>query len=182
MQLRLDPNRGFPKPHPIRAPINVEDVDYNFDLLYRFLASVKAILDDLLPASRGGTGMGSYLQGDMIVANDVDRLGTINAAAVGNALISQGVLTEPVWGKINLIDPGAHVTGLTAKGDLLVFDGTSYSILPRGTDAQVLQSSSSAALGLEWTTASGGSGDIDTILTDGDLVMLDDDGNVLYSG
>jgi len=182
VSIRRAQERLIPKPHPIRQPISVEDVDFNFDLLYKMMAGVKAILDDLLPANRGGTGLGSYLRGDLIVANDAQLLGTINAAAVGNVLRSQGVLLEPAWGKVQLVDPDSHVSGFTSKGDILTYDGSAYVRLPRGSDGQVLQSSASASAGLEWTTASGGSGDIDTILTDGDLVMLDDNGNVLYSG
>jgi len=182
-QLRLTQNRQIPKPHPIRAPLSAEDIDFNFDLLYKVLASVKGILDDILPVNRGGTGLGSYLKGDLIVATDVTQLGTIPAVAIGNVLRSQGVLTQPAWGKVNLVDPDSHVSGLTSKGDLLTYNGAAYVRLPVGTDGQVLQSSASASAGLEWTTAaSGGGGDIDTILTDGDHVMLDDDGNVLYSG
>lgn len=182
-QIRLDKNRGVPKPHPIRDPLSSQDIDFNFDLIYRILAGVKEILDNVLPVGRGGTGMSSYLTGDLIVAQDTSLLGTITATAVGNALISQGALTEPVWGKIKLVDPNAHVTGLTTKGDLLVYDGTSYSVLPAGTDGYTLISSASAAVGLEWVDSGGGAGaTIDTILTDGDLVLLDDDGTVLYSG
>lgn len=181
-QLRLTRDRQIPKPHPIRLPLNAEDIDFNFDLLYRVLSNVKGILDDILPASRGGTGIGSYFRGDLLVATSPDTLGVINATSVGYVLRSAGVLTEPQWGKVNVVDPDAHLTGLTSKGDLIVYNGTSYSRLPAGTDGLFLRSSSSTTLGLEWSTASGGGGDIDTILTDGDHVMLDDDGNVLYSG
>lgn len=182
-QLRNTQNRQVPKPHPIRQPLSAEDIDFNFDLLYRVLSSVKGILDDILPAGRGGTGIGSYFKGDLIVAKASDTLGTINATTVGYVLRSAGALVEPSWGKVNVVDPDSHLTGLTSKGDLITFDGTSYSRLPAGTDGLFLRSSSSAAVGLEWSTASsGGGGDIDTILTDGDHVMLDDDGNVLYSG
>jgi hypothetical protein len=181
-QLRLTRDRLVPKPHPIRDPLNAQDIDFNFDLLYKTLASIKDLLGDILAVSRGGTGLGSYLRGDILVATDTTVLGTRNAVATGSVLVSQGILEPPIWSKVKIVDPYSHLTGFTSKGDLLTYDGSSYSRLPRGSDGQVLQSSASAALGLEWTTASGGSGDIDTILTDGDHVMLDDDGNVLYSG
>lgn len=182
-QLRRIKDRLVPKPHPIRAPLNPEDIDFNFDLLYKTLAGVKGLLDNILGVPQGGTGLGSYLRGDLLVATDATHLGTLNATTIGSVLVSQGVLAPPIWSKVKVVDPDSHLTGLTSKGDIITYDGASYARLPRGSDGQVLQSSASAGAGLEWTTASGGgSGDIDTILTDGDLVMLDDDGNVLYSG
>lgn len=182
-QLRLTRDRMVPKPHPIRDPLSAQDIDFNFDLLYKTLAKIKDLLGDILAVSQGGTGLGSYLRGDLIVATDTTVLGTINSVTTGNVLVSQGILEPPIWSKVKLVDPYSHLTGFTSKGDILTYDGSSYVRLARGTDGQVLQSSSSATAGLEWTTAaSGGSGDIDTILTDGDHVMLDDDGNVLYSG
>jgi len=170
------------KPHPITQPLVAEDIDYNFDLAFRLLRELVTDFGGILPVSKGGTGLSNYLEGDMLYADTPSSLAQLNAVATGSAIISQGPQTAPVWGKINVVDPQSHLTGLTTKGDLLVYNGSAYVRLGAGSDGQVLQSSASASAGLEWTTASGGSGSIDTILTDGDLVMLDDDGNVLYSG
>ena len=40
--------------------------------------------------------------------------------------------------------------GLMAKGDILVFDGTTLRRLPVGTDGQVLTADSTAPLGVKW--------------------------------
>ena len=95
-QLRLRSSRTVPKPHPIRAPLNPEDIDFNFDLLYKVLSSVKGILDAVLPVPRGGTGLASYLKGDLLVATDTSVLGTLNAVATGSVLISRGALERIV--------------------------------------------------------------------------------------
>jgi|OpeIllAssembly_1097287.scaffolds.fasta_scaffold607359_2 hypothetical protein len=171
------------KPHPIRDPFTAEDVDYNFDLLYRMIKDLVVFVGDVLQVPKGGTGISNYLTGDMLYADSATTLAKLSAVATGSAIISQGTQTPPVWGKINLVDPLSHLTGFTAKGDLLTYDGSDYTRFEVGTSGYYLRSSSSASSGLEWAAVSaGGGGDLDTILTDGDHVMLDDDGNVLYSG
>lgn len=149
-QLRLTRDRMVPKPHPIRDPLNAQDIDFNFDLLYKTLAKIKDIFGDILSVAQGGTGLGSYLRGDLIVATDTTVLGTIHSVTTGNVLVSQGILEPPIWSKVKLVDPDSHVTGLTSKGDIVVYDGTSYSRLPAGSNGKVLLSSGSSSLGLEW--------------------------------
>lgn len=169
------------KPHPIREPLTAEDIDYNFDLLFRLVKDLVTFLGDVLQVPKGGTGLSNYLTGDMLYADSPTTLARLNAVATGSTIISHGTQTPPTWGKVNLVDPDSHVAGLSAKGDLLTYNGSAYVRLGVGSDGQVLMSSASANSGLEWATSSGG-GSVDTILTDGDHVMLDDDGNVLYSG
>lgn len=170
------------KPHPIREPLTSEDIDYNFDLLYRMIKDLVVFIGDVLQVPKGGTGLSNYLIGDMLYADSPTSLARLSAVSTGSAIISKGSQVPPVWGKINVVDPGAHLTGFTAKGDLLTYNGSAYARLGAGTDGYYLRSSSSVAEGLEWALVSSVGGDIDTILTDGDHVMLDDDGNVLYSG
>jgi hypothetical protein len=170
------------KPHPIRDPLTAEDIDYNFDLLYRLVKSLTVFLGDVLQVPKGGTGLSSYLRGDLLYADSPTDLATLPAVATGSALVSRGTQIPPAWGKVNLVDPDSLVSGFTTAGDLLTYDGANYSRLPAGADGLFLRSSSSVSVGLEWSSVSAGGGDIDTILTDGDHVMLDDDGNVLYSG
>lgn len=60
-------------------------------------------------------------------------------------------------GKINLVKPNSSEVELlqnilTAKGDLLVFDGTDYVKLAAGNDGEVLQADSSQPLGLIWAS------------------------------
>jgi hypothetical protein len=170
------------KPYRIQEPIVAEDIDFNFDVLFRRVAE---LLDDgvsVLAVRRGGTGIDEYVVGDLLVAVAPDTLGRLPAVAAGFALVSAGVGTEPVWGKIVVTGATSQLSGFTAKGDIITFDGTNPLILPRGNDGEVLKSSASATAGLEWGTVAGGSDSIDSILTDGDLVLLDDlTGSVLYS-
>lgn len=171
------------KPHPIREPLTAEDIDYNFDLIYRLLKDLVTFVGDVLQVSKGGTGLSSYLKGDLLYANDPTSLATLNAVATGSALVSRGVQTPPIWGKVVLVDPDAMVSGFSARGDLLTYSGSAYMRLPVGANGTFLRASSSVPAGLDWVAGAGGGGtDLDTILTDGDHLMLDDDGNVLWSG
>jgi hypothetical protein len=177
-QIRVSQNRQIPKPHPIRQPLSAEDIDFNFDLLYRVMTSVKGILDDILAVGRGGTGIGSYFRGDLLVATATDTLGVINATTAGYVLRSQGAMVEPAWGKVNVVDPDSHLTGLTSKGDMVVYNGTSYSRLPRGTDGQALVSSASSSMGVEW-----GSPVISIVDPGADITGFTSKGDLLtYSG
>lgn len=74
---------------------------------------------------------------------------TVNIAAAAGTQ-SQGWTAADHIHALNL--------GLTAKGDLLSFDGSLYGRLPVGTDGQVLTADSPSSLGLKWAAASGGSG------------------------
>ncbi len=59
-------------------------------------------LTGVIPNSKGGTGYNTYAIGDILYANTTTSLNKLSAAAAGYALISQGVNTAPVWGKIDL--------------------------------------------------------------------------------
>lgn len=58
--------------------------------------------------SFGGTGLTSYVVGDIIYASGTTTLAKRAAVATGNVLISQGVGTAPIWGKVGLT---THVSG-----------------------------------------------------------------------
>lgn len=60
-------------------------------------------------AATGGTGLSSYAVGDIIYASAATTLSALAAVGTGNALISNGVATQPSWGKIGLT---THVTGV----------------------------------------------------------------------
>ena len=132
------------KPHTIRDPIRAEDVDDNFDRLFRALGNQQA--GAVLAARLGGTGFGTYTIGDLLVANTPTSLDTIHAVAAGNALISAGIGTIPVWGKIGL----THVALLTTKGDILGHTGAVHVRIPIGTDGDVLKARSSNPNGVAW--------------------------------
>jgi hypothetical protein len=61
-----------------------------------------------IAAIYGGTGLTSFVQGDLLYATSSTTIGRLADAVAGNALISGGVGGDPVWGKIGL---DTHVTG-----------------------------------------------------------------------
>lgn len=63
----------------------------------------------VIGATFGGTGISSYIVGDLLFANGTTTLGRLADVAVGNALISGGVGVAPAWGKIGLT---THVSGV----------------------------------------------------------------------
>jgi hypothetical protein len=115
-----------------------------------------------LPATNGGTGQNSYTTGDIIYANSGTSLAKLAGVSTGNALISGGASTAPLYGKIGLT---THVTGT-----LPVANGgtgqTSY------TDGQLLIGNSTGNTLTKATLTQGtgiavtnGSGSITTALT-----------------
>jgi len=89
-------------------------------------------------ATFGGTGQTTYAVGDILYANTTTTLAKLSDVATGNALISGGINTAPSWGKVGLtthvsgILPVANGgTGLTTtptNGQLLIGNGTGYSL------------------------------------------------------
>lgn len=57
----------------------------------------------------GGTGITSYTTGDLIYASTPAVLSRLSGVAVGNALLSGGVGTAPLWGKVGLT---THISGI----------------------------------------------------------------------
>lgn len=91
-----------------------------------------------LPVANGGTGLTSYTIGDLIYASGATTLAKLADVATGNALISGGVGVAPSWGKIGLTthvsgtlpiaNGGTGVTGTPVNGELLIGNGTGYSL------------------------------------------------------
>lgn len=73
-----------------------------------YASSSNSIATGTLPATAGGTGINNYLVGDILYASTATALSRLPSAAVGNALISNGVGVAPSWGKIDL---STHVQG-----------------------------------------------------------------------
>jgi hypothetical protein len=65
-------------------------------------------------AGFGGTGLSSYTVGDVLFANGTTSLSRLAGVATGNALISGGVGTAPLYGKIGLT---THVSGTLPIGN-----------------------------------------------------------------
>ena len=117
-----------------------------------------------LIAANGGTGFASYAVGDLLYANTTTTLAKLPDVATGNALISGGINTAPLWGKIGLT---THVSGilpianggtnaLTAPtaGAVAYGTGTAYGFTAAGTAGQVLTSNGAGVP--TWTTNAGG--------------------------
>lgn len=62
--------------------------------------------------TQGGTGISTYTIGDLIVSDGTASLTVLNAVAVGNVMLSQGVATAPAYGKV----ADAHVDAAAAIG------------------------------------------------------------------
>jgi hypothetical protein len=117
-----------------------------------------------LIAVNGGTGFGSYAVGDLLYADTTTTLAKLPDVATGNALISGGALTAPLWGKIGLT---THVSGVLpianggtngsstpTAGAVPYGTGTAYAFTAVGTAGQVLTSNGAGVP--TWTTNAGG--------------------------
>lgn len=53
-----------------------------------------------LPATNGGTGQSTYTAGDLLYASGTSALGKLAAVVSNNVLLSTGVGSAPIWGKV----------------------------------------------------------------------------------
>jgi hypothetical protein len=67
-----------------------------------------------IAATRGGTGLTSFVQGDLLYATSSTTVGSLADVVAGNALLSGGVSGDPAWGKIGL---ATHVSGTLPVGN-----------------------------------------------------------------
>lgn len=70
--------------------------------------------ESALSPLRGGTGISSYIVGDLLYANTAASLAKLADVATGNVLISGGVGVAPSWDKVGLT---THVSGTLAAGN-----------------------------------------------------------------
>jgi hypothetical protein len=101
----------------------------------------------------GGTGLSSYHIGDILAASSTTVLAPIVAVTVGNVLLSSGVSTLPVWGKVDLT---IHVsgtlqapnggTGISTYTIGNYLNAASSSTLQQRTPAQVLSDIGAASV------------------------------------
>jgi hypothetical protein len=73
-----------------------------------FMNQIRFTTKGTLSAVAGGTGLSSFVVGDLLYANSTTTLARLADIATGNALISGGVGVAPSWGKIGLT---THVSG-----------------------------------------------------------------------
>lgn len=92
----------------------------------------------VLDVIRGGTGLDTYVTGDLLVAFDPNTLDVIPAGAVGTVLKGFGVgvqpgysavsLTADVSGTLPIINGGTNTSTVPANGELLIGNGTDYTV------------------------------------------------------
>lgn len=164
---------ALPKIHKITYPFTAsvaEDIDQNFDQLFRQVALNET---GTLPVTRGGTGLGSFQVGDLLYADTAISIAGLHDVVVGNVLVSGGVNTAPMYGKVALSGGVTHITGIlpiasggtgqstkteafdalsptTTKGDLIAHNGSDNVRVAVGTDGQVLVADSGASAGVAW--------------------------------
>ena len=103
-----------------------------------------------LGAGYGGTGLNTYVIGDILYSSGATALSRLADVATGNALISGGVATAPSWGKIGLTthvsgtlpiaNGGTNATATPTAGAIAYGTGSAYSFTAAGTSGQVLTS------------------------------------------
>lgn len=140
-----------------------------------------ATLPTVVGVSQGGTGQSTYAVGDILYASAALVLSKLSAVAVGNALISGGVTTAPLWGKIGL---STHVSGVlpVASGGsgVSTSTGTGDLVLAVGPVIGLVNATGlPLATGVTGTlpVANGGNGQ--TTYTNGQLLIGNTTGNTL---
>lgn len=114
----------------------------------------------VLQIGGGGTGIATYVTGDILYADTNLSLARLADVATGNALISGGVATAPSWGKIGLtthvsgtLPTGNGGTGLASytAGDTIYYaSGTAFTKVTIGSAGKLYRSTGTAPA---WSTA-----------------------------
>lgn len=76
------------------------------------LPNVNALIltdNTAVTATQGGTGITSYVTGDILFANGTTSLSRLADVANGNVLLSGGISSPPTWGKVGLT---THISGI----------------------------------------------------------------------
>ena len=119
-----------------------------------------------IAVNKGGTGLTSYTIGDIVYASGATTLAKLAGVATGNALISGGVGTAPSWGKIGLAthvsgtlpiaSGGTGVTSTPTNGQLLIGDGTGFSLATLTAGDNIVITNASGSITIESTGGGGG--------------------------
>jgi len=132
-----------------------------------------------LIAVNGGTGFNSYAVGDLLYANTTTTLAKLPDVATGNALISGGVNTAPLWGKIGLTthvsgvlpiaNGGTGLTSTPANGELDIGNGTGFTraTLTAGSGVSITNGAGSISI-----SATGTGGTVTSVSFTGGIVTV----------
>lgn len=122
------------------------------------------IASGTLGVPRGGTGLNSYTQGDLLYASSASTLAALPDVATGNALISGGVGADPAWGKIGLTthvsgtlpiaNGGTNSTATPTAGGAAYGTGSAFAFTAAGVSGQILRSNGAGAP--TWSGIDGG--------------------------
>lgn len=146
-------------------------------------------MNGVLAAVNGGTGQSSYAVGDILYASTTTALSKLADVATGNALISGGVGVAPSYGKIGLTthvsgtlpigNGGTGVTGTPSNGQLLIGNGTGYTVanLTQGSGVTITNSSGGITI-----AATGTGGTVTSVSGTGTVNGITLSGTVTSSG
>lgn len=100
-----------------------------------------------IAVNRGGTGLTSYVVGDIIYASASTTLAKLASVATGNVLISGGIGTAPSWGKVDLTthisgilgvaNGGTGVNASTGSASVVLSDSPTLTGIPVSTTASI---------------------------------------------
>jgi len=112
-----------------------------------------------LPVSvaNGGTGITSYTVGDLLYANSATTLAKLSDVAVGNVLLSGGVGTAPLWGKVDLTTAVANTLPVANGGTGATDAAAARANLGAGTVTSVAGTGTVNGITLTGTVTGAGS-------------------------
>lgn len=120
----------------------------------------------VIAATVGGTGQTVYAVGDILFASTTTALSRLAGVATGNVLISGGVSTAPSWGKVGLTthvsgtlpiaNGGTNLTAAPTNGQLLIGNGTGYTLATLGGSATINVANAAGSITLSVVTGATG--------------------------
>lgn len=103
------------------------------------------MVSGILPVNNGGTGLTTFTVGELLYASSSSTISSISSASSTNALLSNGIGSPPIYGKINLTSMVSNVLPISNGGTgssslaagVIYSNGTTLSSTPYGTASQV---------------------------------------------